>query len=95
MILPRYSLRTLLIAMVVCALISLVVRQASLGRAWAIGLSVTIAAAFVVILSHMLMFALANLLVAIRKGYRKPEVGRSPFASAGLPRQVVAPIDPE
>lgn len=95
MILPRYSLRTLLIATVICALISLVVRQAILGRPWAIGLGAAIAAAVLVVFSHMLLFAAANVLVAVRKAFRKPEVGRSPFASAGLPRQVVAPIDPE
>jgi hypothetical protein len=43
----------------------------------------------------MLVFAGANLMVAIRKSFRRPEMGGSPFASAGLPRQIVAPIDPE
>lgn len=95
MILPRYSLRTLLVATVICALISFVVRQAGLGRPWAIGLAVTIAAGVAVIFSHMLLFAFANGLVAIRKSFRRPEMGKSPFASAGLPRQIVAPIDPE
>lgn len=95
MILPRYSIRTLLIATLVCALVSFVTRQAVLGRPWAIGIAAAIGTSVVLLLSHMFLFALAQMVTAIRKSSRKPEVGGSPFASAGLPRQVVAPIDPE
>lgn len=95
MILPRYSIRTLLLITILFAVLSLVARQAMLAKPWAIGLTVATGAAGVLILSHMLLFALANVFVAVRHAFRRPEAGRSPFASAGLPRQVVAPVDPE
>ena len=95
MLLPRYTIRTLLIVTFNCAVISVLLRQAILGRAWAIGVSTAIGTAVVLLVAHILLFAVANVFVAMRSASRKPVVGASPFASAGLPRQIVAPVDPE
>ena len=94
MLIPRYSLRTLLIATAACALFSLVVADAVRGKPWAIGMTAALSALGVVFLLHPLAFAMAALFASVRKQLTPPPQGTSPFASAGPPRQIVRPSPP-
>ena len=56
MLLPRYSLRTTLIAVTACAVFSLVVGQAVRGQMWAVVIAVGVASILVTLIVHALLF---------------------------------------
>jgi len=62
MLLPRYSLRTTLILMTVCAAFFFVVGMAYRGQAWAVVVSVAIVGALVALLSQAGFYVLLSLL---------------------------------
>lgn len=94
MLIPRFSLRALLIATAVCAVFSLVLAGAVRGQPWAIGMTAGLGSLVVVFLLHPLAFAVASVLASLRGQVTPPPVGTSPFASAGPPRQIIPPQPP-
>lgn len=94
MLIPRFSLRALLIAMAVCAVFSLVIAGAVRGQPWAIGMTAGVAGLASLLLFHPLAFAVAAMLAAVRRQVTPPPPGTSPFATAGPPRQVISPKAP-
>ncbi len=65
MLLPRYSLRTTLIATTVCALFFVVLGQAVHGQPWAIVISVAVLALVVTLLIHALLFLITTVLARL------------------------------
>ncbi len=94
MLIPRFSLRALLIATAVCAMFSLVIAGAVRGQEWAIGVTAGVIALAAIVLFHPLAFALAAVMAGIRRQMTPPPAGTSPFATAGPPRQVLPPAPP-
>lgn len=94
MVIPRFSLRSLLIATAVCAVFSLVIAGAVRGQPWAIGMTAAFAALLAVMLLHPLAFAFASVLASLRGQLNPPPPGASPFATSGPPKQIVPPSPP-
>jgi hypothetical protein len=94
MLIPRFSLRSLLIATAVCAVFSLVIAGAVRGQPWAVGMTAGFAALLAVMLLHPLAFGLAAILASLRVKAMPPPAGTSPFATSGPPRQIIPPSPP-
>jgi hypothetical protein len=62
MLLPRYSLRTVLWGITCCAVFFLIVGQAWRGRGWAIVISVSLASLVVTLIFHAFCFGLISAL---------------------------------
>lgn len=98
MILPKFSLRTLLIGTAVCGVLSLVLAQAIRGEADA-ALAFLLAAGSVALAFALYAWAfaaawgVAKLTRSLAQG--KQPVATSPFADAGPPKQIVTPVDPD
>ena len=61
MLLPQFTIRNLLFLTAICAVISLVVRQAFAGSAWAIGMSMGIGFIVGTLLIHSILTLLVGL----------------------------------
>ncbi len=97
MIIPRFSIRNLLIITALAGCFSLVVSQAVQGADWAIGFS--IAALSLVVLA--MLFAITFVMAMVFHGgtraieeFLAPPKGSSPFASSGPPPQQLPPSEP-
>lgn len=70
MILPRYSLRVILLVTAICAVISLILAQGLRGKPWAAGMSMGLLAAVVTLalgaVAFGLIWAVATLLASLR-----------------------------
>src|SRR5438876_9569530 len=74
MILPRYSVRAILLVTAICAVVSLVLAQGLRGKPWAAGMSIGLLAVTVTLTLGALMFALLwALAIALRSGARRGE----------------------
>lgn len=94
MLIPRFSLRALLLATAVCAVLSLVLAGAVRGQAWAVSMTAGFSTLAALLVVHPLAFAVASVLSLLRKQLSPPPSGTSPFATAGPPRQVIPPKPP-
>jgi hypothetical protein len=88
MLLPQFSLRSILVATAVCGIVSLVGAAALRGAPWAAAVIIAIAAVGAILVVHGLMFFVVWLLSLVTPGARSPVVGHSPFAQT----TVAAPV---
>lgn len=99
MILPKFSIRAMLVATAAFAVLSLVLAQAVRGEATA-AIAFLVGAGSIVLAfgfycwTFAAAWACAWLVRAILETGRPPPVG-SPFADAGPPKQIITPVDPE
>jgi hypothetical protein len=77
MLLPKYSIRTLLLIMVGVALFALLITYALRGSTWTLGVAVAIGSLGFVLLLHAGMFLAIALLAKILPGRKS----RAPFAT--------------
>jgi hypothetical protein len=91
MLIPRFSLRWLLIVTTVCGLFFYVVALATQGSHWAIAVSAAIATLLVNFLVYAVFFAFGWLLATLRGSARSPQTSGSPFATAEPPAQIIPP----
>lgn len=99
MLVPKFTIRGMLIATAVFAVFSLVLAQAVRGNA-ASAVGFTVAAASVVLAFGLYCWAFAaawacSSLLRLMTGSGKGPPVRSPFADAGPPKQIIAPVDPD
>jgi hypothetical protein len=95
MLIPRFSLRSLLLLITAISVFCLIVAQACRGQAWAIGFSLAVAYLALAFVVYGVLFGLAYLLAALR-GRARTRVGvSSPFATSEPPPQIIPPGDPE
>lgn len=90
MLVPRFSIRLLLLVNVVLAGVFLAAKWAVDGEAWAVGLVSAVAAAALLMGTFALMFLAAYLLSVVRRPGRRLTT-ESPFATDKLPPQVIQP----
>jgi len=93
MLIPRFSVRWLMLLTTVCAVFFLVMRYAALGRFWAIGLVATVSTLVLAMLVYGLLFSLAFVLAGLLRMVRPSSPTASPFATDSLPPQVIPPRD--
>ncbi len=92
MILPRYSLRVILLVTAICAVISLVLAQGLRGKPWAAGMTMGLVAAVVTLvlgaLAFGLIWAAATLLARFGASHDRPlHTGREVDAARAEPPQ--------
>jgi hypothetical protein len=73
MILPRYSLRVILLVVAICAVLSLVVSLGLRGKPWAAGVSMGLLALLVTMILGALSFALIWAFTAALGGSRRSD----------------------
>ena len=93
MLVPRFSLRWLLLLMTGFSVFFLVVRFAARGHHWAVGLVVAACTMVLSVLVYGLFFSVAYLLAGLLRIVRPVAPPASPFATDSLPPQVVPPRD--
>ena len=92
----RFSIRSMMIAVTLASIVLAVVAQAVRGEGWAIAISMSVAALFAILVSHVafFLFAMALSWVASRRVQRLRGAG-SPFAEHRPPPQWIEPSEPE
>jgi hypothetical protein len=80
MLIPQFSLRSILAVTAVCGIVSLVGAAALHGAPWAGAVIISIAALAAILAVHGLMFFVVWLLSLVTPGGRSVVAGRSPFA---------------
>ena len=83
MLLPRFSIRWMLLLTTVLAVLSVVVRQATLGSSWAIALTATVALSAAIFLLYGVMFLLACGLASLTRTLKPPQQPENPFVIEG------------
>jgi hypothetical protein len=89
MILPRFSLRWLMLATAVFAVLSVIASRAIQGNALALGFTVALGSGVFLLLLFALAFGFASLLRMLLMP--RDDRGSSPFGESVLPQQVIVP----
>ena len=95
MLIPRFSLRLLMVVTTLSGVFFLVVAQAVRGHAWAIALTVGLSALLATLVLHAMVFGLAWSMTFFWRRFSGRESTGSPFATSAPPPQVIPPIDLE
>lgn len=95
MLIPRFTLRWLMLLITVISVFCVIVAQAFRGHAWAMGVSLAVASLLLSFLIYGALFCLAYLLASVRGSARTPVGVASPFATVEPPPQIIPPEDPE
>lgn len=95
MLIPRYTLRRLLLLMTCISVFCVIVAQAVGGKAWAISVSLAAASLLMCFLVYGVLFGVAYLLASMLGVTRRSANVGTPFATAEPPLQMVPPEDPE
>ena len=81
MLIPRYSIRFLLLLMTASGVFFLVVALAVRGHAWALALSIAVSSVLFTITLHAIVFFFAWSLTWLWRGVWRYKVPTSPFAA--------------
>jgi hypothetical protein len=96
MLIPRFSLRHLLILTTASAIFFYVVAMATRGHQWALVVSIAGSSVLLALVVHAVLFAIAWLLTLLGSMFTNRRVAASPFANASPPPQLITPPeDPE
>ena len=95
MLLPKFTIRSLLAVMTGSSLLCLVAMFAVRGQYWAIAITVPVLALALTFLIYGLVFAGAFLLASTLRLLRPSPSRTSPFATQAPPPQLVPPEEPE
>lgn len=96
MLIPRFTIRGLLLLMTVSSFVSLVLTYAVRGRVWAIAVSVGVASLLLAFLGYAFTFGIAYVVAAAASLLRGTAAGAAtPFATAEPPPQILPPDEPE
>ncbi len=95
-LIPRFTIRGLLLLMTVSSFVSLILTFAVRGRAWAIAVSAGIAGLLLALVGYAFVFGVAYV-VAFTAGLLRGNAGgpSTPFATAEPPPQIIPPDEPE
>jgi hypothetical protein len=91
MLIPRFSIRVLLVVTTVCGLFFYVVTLAIQGSHWAIAVSAAVGGLLVNFLLFVGVFSFGWLLAALRRSVRPSLQSGSPFATSDPPQQIIPP----
>jgi len=95
-LIPRFTIRGLLLLMTVSGVLSLVLAYAVRGRVWAIAASVGVASLLLAFLGYAFAFGVASVVAATAGLLRGTDAGpATPFATAEPPPQILPPDQPE
>jgi len=95
MLIPRFTLRSLLLTTAGLAVFAWVVSQAVHGENWAVAICIAAAGIPTMFMLYAGVFLLAYVIARTMSPVRREGDTANPFASAGLPPQLVPPRAPE
>ena len=96
MLIPRFSMRLLLLAMTACAVYSYVLLLAIREHVWAIAMATGVASIAIVLAAHAFTFSLAWCLAIVFRVVGRAPQPASPFAGdSPPPQQIIPPEDVE
>jgi type VI protein secretion system component VasK len=85
MLLPRFSIRFLLVAAIAVAIFALVLRQAAIGQAWALSVSIAVASLVLNFVVFWLLFCLAQVFARLdRRSQPAGDAQMSPLKAQEL-----------
>ena len=95
-LIPRFTIRGLLLLMTASSFVSLILTFAVRGRVWAIAVSVGIAGLLLAFVGYAFVFGVAYVVAFTAGLLRGTAAGPStPFATAEPPPQIIPPDEPE
>lgn len=95
MLIPRYTIRWLLLATTVCGVFSAVLACAFRGQVWAMAVGLGVVSLAVAFLLYGVLFGGAYVVAACWGLLLPRPRGSDPFATAGPPPQILPPEEPE
>jgi hypothetical protein len=95
MLIPKFSLRSLLLLMALVGAVSLVISMAVQGQAWAIAVSAALAGLVATFALFVMFFLLAAPMALLVESLGGRPVPASPFATQQPPPQIIPPQEPE
>lgn len=95
MLLPRFSIRWVLMLTTVLALLFVAVRQAFLGQSWAIGLTAVLVFVTIAFIFYACAFLAAYALARATRSLHPPEVSENPFVVEGQYPPQMVPKNPQ
>jgi len=95
MLLPRFTIRCLLLLMTVSGVLFFVLSLAVRGQAWALAVWLSVGSLLLAFLAYAVVFGLAALVASLRAVLRPAQQTSSPFATAEPPAQIIPPEEPE
>ena len=95
MLIPRFTIRWLLMLTTVSAVFFLIVTCAVRGDAWAVSVSLGVVSLAVAFLVYGAFFGFAWLVASVVSVFREGPSRKTPFATAEPPPQIIPPEQPE
>jgi hypothetical protein len=95
MLIPRFTIRWLLMLTTVCAVFFAMVALALRGHFWALGMSLGVGSLIFTFACYGGVFGVAYVLASLAAASRRPPSGGTPFATAAPPPQIIPPEEPE
>jgi hypothetical protein len=95
MLIPRFTIRWLLMLTTVCAVFFAIVALALRDHIWAIGVSVGVGSLILAFACYGAVFGVAYVLASLVGAFGRPPSGGTPFATATPPPQIIPPEEPE
>lgn len=95
MLIPRFSIRWLLLLTTVCAAFFFFLTFAVRGEAWAMGVTIGVGSLSIVFMVHALFFMAVWVMTEVVGQAEQTRRIESPFATEKPPPQIVTPSEPE
>ena len=95
MLIPRFSLRWLMLALAGASLLAFAARQAVFGQSWALAAMVTVLTLALMFAVYIVVFSAAWVMAAFVGVVKSDPAPESPFATSKAPPQVIAPTSPD
>ena len=95
MLIPRFSLRWLMLALAGASLLAFTARQAVFGQSWALAVMASIVTLAFTFLVYIGVFSAAWMVATFVGLAKRSPAPESPFATSKAPPQVIAPTSPD
>jgi hypothetical protein len=95
MLIPRFTVRWLLLLVTACGVFSAVVACAVRGQLWALAVSLGVASLTTAFIWYGAFFGFAYVLALLFGALDRPPRGGSPFITAAPPPQILPPDQPD
>lgn len=90
-LLPRYSIRRMLVMTTVCAVFFLILSLAVRGHLWAAAVSIAVGSGILVVIVGAILFTVAWFVSLVVQTLRPRRKAESPFAQFRPPPQLITP----
>ena len=95
MLIPRFTVRWLLLLTTVCAVFFAIVAWGLRGNSGALALSIAVGSLVLAFVCYGAVFGVAYVLASLLGVFQRRPTGGTPFATAAPPPQILPPDEPE